>query len=47
MPKKDSGINLKRRLVLMMYQPDAIGAYEIRGTTYLVTANEGDAKAYD
>ncbi len=47
MSKKDSGSNLKRRLVLMIYQPDAIAVYEIRGTTYLVTANEGDAKAYD
>ena len=47
MSNKDSGINMKRWPVLMMYQPDAIAAYEIRGTTYLVTAKEGDAKAYD
>ncbi|MEO1448001.1 MAG: choice-of-anchor I family protein, partial [Bacteroidota bacterium] len=30
-----------------MYQPDAIASYEIGGTTYLVTANEGDARDYD
>ncbi|MFD1015104.1 choice-of-anchor I family protein [Winogradskyella rapida] len=30
-----------------MYMPDAIASYEINGTTYLVTANEGDAREYD
>ena len=30
-----------------MYQPDAIAAYEVSGQTYLVTANEGDARDYD
>ena len=44
---KDGGINMKRWPVLMMYQPDAIVAYETKGSTYLVTANEGDAKDYD
>ena len=44
---KDGGINMKRWPVLMMYQPDAIVSYETKGSTYLVTANEGDAKDYD
>ena len=30
-----------------MYQPDAIASYTYRGETYLVTANEGDARDYD
>lgn len=30
-----------------MYQPDAIAAYEVDGTLYVVTANEGDARDYD
>ena len=30
-----------------MYMPDAIASYTINGTTYLVTANEGDAREYD
>lgn len=30
-----------------MYQPDAIQAVEIGGQTYIVTANEGDARDYD
>ncbi|WP_052184163.1 choice-of-anchor I family protein [Psychroserpens sp. Hel_I_66] len=30
-----------------MYMPDAIASYEVAGTTYLVTANEGDAREYD
>ncbi len=47
MSNKDNGINMKRWPVLMMYQPDAIAAYEVKGATYLVTANEGDAKDYD
>ena len=47
MSNKDGGINMKRWPVLMMYQPDAIATYQINGATYLVTANEGDAKDYD
>lgn len=30
-----------------MYMPDAIASYRARGTEYLVTANEGDARDYD
>jgi hypothetical protein len=30
-----------------MYIPDAIASYEIAGVTYLITANEGDAREYD
>ena len=30
-----------------MYQPDAIAAYTLKNKTYLVTANEGDARDYD
>lgn len=29
-----------------MYQPDAIAAYSFNGNTYLITANEGDAREY-
>lgn len=29
-----------------MYQPDAIAYYEVGGTPYLVTANEGDSRNY-
>jgi len=32
--------------VLGMYLPDAIDAFDLNGTTYLVTANEGDSRAY-
>ena len=47
MSNKDGGINMRRWPVLMMYQPDALATYEVNGATYLVTANEGDAKDYD
>ncbi|GLB50453.1 choice-of-anchor I family protein [Neptunitalea lumnitzerae] len=30
-----------------MYMPDAIASYEVNGITYIVTANEGDAREYD
>lgn len=30
-----------------MYMPDAIASYTVGGVTYLVTANEGDAREYD
>jgi hypothetical protein len=29
-----------------MYQPDAIASYTVAGQTYLITANEGDARDY-
>ncbi|MDO6746403.1 choice-of-anchor I family protein [Gilvimarinus sp. 1_MG-2023] len=29
-----------------LYLPDAMASYEVEGTTYLVTANEGDARAW-
>lgn len=29
-----------------LYMPDAIASYEINGKTYIVTANEGDARAW-
>ena len=29
-----------------MYHPDSIAAYEVEGKTYIVTANEGDARAW-
>ncbi|MBK6765281.1 MAG: T9SS type A sorting domain-containing protein [bacterium] len=32
--------------VFGMYNPDAIASYEVNGMTYLVTANEGDAREY-
>ena len=30
-----------------MYQPDAIASYRVGAHTFLVTANEGDAREYD
>ena len=39
-------INLQNWPIFGMYQPDAIASYEVGGTTYIVTANEGDARDY-
>ncbi|MEQ9518699.1 MAG: choice-of-anchor I family protein [Parvibaculum sp.] len=44
---KDGGRNIRTWPVKGMYQPDAIAVYEVAGKTYLVTANEGDARDYD
>ncbi|ACK70403.1 alkaline phosphatase-like protein [Gloeothece citriformis PCC 7424] len=45
---RDGKIDIKTHdKVLGMFQPDAIGAYSYNGETYLVTANEGDARDYD
>lgn len=30
-----------------MYQPDSIVSYEVNGQTFLITANEGDAREYE
>jgi YVTN family beta-propeller protein len=40
-------IRLANYPIFGMYMPDAIASYEVAGTTYLVTANEGDAREYD
>lgn len=45
---KDNAINIKPWANLFgMYQPDAIANYQVDGQTYLVAANEGDARDYD
>lgn len=44
---RDNTINITTWPVKGMYQPDAIASYQASGATYLVTANEGDARAYD
>ncbi|MEM6251413.1 MAG: choice-of-anchor I family protein [Cyanobacteria bacterium P01_D01_bin.156] len=44
---RDDGINIQTHPVLGMYQPDAIATYTVDGETYVVTANEGDARDYD
>lgn len=41
-----NSITIRNWPVLGMYQPDAIAAYTAGGQTYLVTANEGDARVY-
>lgn len=44
---KDLGINLQAWSgVFGMYMPDAIAQYQVDGQTYLVTANEGDAREW-
>ena len=41
---RDNAISLKTWPVWGMYQPDSIASYTAGGRTYLVTANEGDAR---
>jgi hypothetical protein len=43
---RDGGIQFGNPPVLGMFQPDAIAAYDVDGESYLVTANEGDARDY-
>ncbi|HYX15952.1 MAG TPA: choice-of-anchor I family protein [Nostoc sp.] len=44
---RDNAINIANWPVLGMYQPDGIASYKVNGKTYIVTANEGDARDYD
>ncbi|NQU22054.1 MAG: bifunctional metallophosphatase/5'-nucleotidase, partial [Candidatus Nealsonbacteria bacterium] len=44
---KDDAVNIANWPVKGMYQPDGIAVYEADGETYVVTANEGDARDYD
>ena len=44
---EDGGINIRTYDNLFgIYQPDGIAAYEANGETYVVVANEGDARVY-
>ncbi len=40
------GVNISNFQVKGFYLPDAIASYSIGSTNYLITANEGDARAY-
>ena len=44
---KDLGVNIQAWSgVFGMYMPDTIAQYQVNGQTYLVTANEGDAREW-
>ena len=43
---RDNKINIRQWPVKGLYLPDAIASYKSRSHTYLVTANEGDAREY-
>ncbi len=40
-------VNLANYPLFGTYMPDAIASYEVGGVTYLITANEGDAREYE
>ncbi|MDX1952120.1 MAG: choice-of-anchor I family protein [Verrucomicrobiota bacterium] len=42
----NGGINIANWPVYGMYLPDAIASFRAKGRTYLITANEGDARDY-
>jgi len=42
----DDTVDITTQPIYGMYQPDAIETYETAGETYLVAANEGDAREY-
>lgn len=44
---RDDVINIRPWPIFGMYQPDAIASYEVDGATYIISANEGDARDYD
>lgn len=44
---RDNTIQFNNWNVLGFYQPDAIDFFSIGGIDYLITANEGDARAFD
>ncbi|MEM1142963.1 MAG: choice-of-anchor I family protein [Pseudomonadota bacterium] len=43
---RDGGTNLRSWPLRGLFMPDGFDTYEYAGTTYLVTANEGDAREY-
>ena len=44
---RDGGARIGTWPVKGLYMPDSVAAYASRGSTYVVTANEGDARDYD
>jgi hypothetical protein len=40
-----AAVNIVTRPIKGLYLPDAIASYQVNGVTYLITANEGDARA--
>jgi DNA-binding beta-propeller fold protein YncE len=44
---RDTGIEIANWPVKGMYMPDGMDAYEFGQSTYIVTANEGDARDYE
>jgi hypothetical protein len=45
-PGNTTALNLQPWPVFGMFQPDGVASYRVGNRTYLVTANEGDARAY-
>lgn len=43
----DDAINIRPWPVRGMYQPDGMASVQVGGETYIITANEGDARDYD
>jgi hypothetical protein len=43
----NDGINITNWPIHGLYQPDAIEAFSAKGRTFLIMANEGDAREYD
>ena len=46
-PNGDPGVNVRNWPIYTMYRPDTIASYAVNGTTYFVTANEGDAREFE
>ena len=44
---RDDEINITTWPIKGILQPDSIASYQVGGTTYVVTANEGDARDWD
>ena len=44
---RDDAINITHWPIRGLYQPDAIATFKSFGETFLITANEGDARDYD
>jgi hypothetical protein len=44
---KDDGINIQTWPTYGMYMPDAIASYQRDDATFIISANEGDARDYD
>ena len=46
-PAEEGAVNIQTHPIFGVYMPDSVASFDQNGETYVLTANEGDAREYD